>query len=34
MASMQTKMESLDHRLVVVETKLALGVVDATNLEV
>ena len=34
MASMQTKMESLDHRLVVVETKLALGVVDAANLEV
>lgn len=33
-ASIQTKVESLDHRLTIVETKLALGVVDATKLEV
>lgn len=32
-ASIQTKVESLDHRLTVVETKLALGVVDATKLD-
>lgn len=30
----QTKVESLDHRLTIVETKLALGVVDATKLEI
>lgn len=33
-ASIQTKVESLDHRLTVVETKLALGVVDATKLDI
>lgn len=33
-ASIQTKVESLDHRLTIVETKLALGVVDATKLEI
>ncbi len=32
--SIQTKVESLDHRLTIVETKLALGVVDATKLEI
>ncbi len=34
MASLQTKMESLDHRLTVVETKLALGKADATKIDI
>ena len=34
LATIQTKVESLDHRLTVVETKLALGVVDATKLDI
>lgn len=32
MTSMQTKFENFDHRLTVVETKLALGLADAKNL--
>jgi len=32
MNSMQTKFEAFDHRLTVVETKLALGCVDQKNL--
>lgn len=32
MTSMQAKFESFDHRLTIVETKLALGIVDPNNL--
>ena len=34
MTSMQTKFENFDHRLTVVETKLALGLADAKNLNI
>lgn len=33
-SSIQTKVESLDHRLTIVETQLKYGVVDATKLEI
>lgn len=32
--TMQTKMESLDHRLTIVETQLKFGIVDPTKLEI
>lgn len=34
MTSMQTKFENFDHRLTVVETKLALGIADPSNLNI